>query len=138
MDLVLSEYSAETLKWYKNVEGGGDTWLPQTITTGIKGITRHATIDANNDGMIDLVSLANLDGQVRLHRNIYGSGTLWETSVVYNGVAYHELGYGLAVGDMNGDGWDDVISTTSETNQVFLHLNNKDVSCFSTLNNIGI
>jgi FG-GAP-like repeat/Bacterial Ig-like domain len=77
--------------------------------------------DFNNDGEIDLVVTTAWDSEVRvLTGDGLGSFTNMDTYYTSNGVR------GVVVGDFNGDGWDDMLTTNRLSGNISIFMNDGD------------
>ena len=96
---------------------GAGGFLPQTVYQGYLEPNSIATGDLNRDGLPDLVSLESLEGTGAVTGFLGdGLGLLIRASGTFVDPRLHRsFGFaGLAVGDLSGDGWVDVVTTGIE------------------------
>jgi enediyne biosynthesis protein E4 len=126
-------------------EDGIPTFIESAAKFGIAGTDNSmmATFfDYNNDGLLDLYVLNNeqsksvpsnyrekiTDGSAinndRLYRN-NGNGTFTDVTIDA-GITIEGFGLGLAVADLNGDGWSDLYISNDYTTNDILYINNQD------------
>jgi hypothetical protein len=95
-------------------------FMPQIMGSGV------ALFDFNNDGLLDVYLVQNAGpksaSKNRLYRQLPG-GRFQDVSAG-SGLDVAGFGMGVAVGDVNNDGWPDVLVT--EYGRVRLFLNNRD------------
>ncbi|MCL6261034.1 FG-GAP-like repeat-containing protein [Aquiflexum sp. TKW24L] len=124
---------------------GIPTFIESAAQYGIAGTDNSmmATFfDYNNDGLLDLYVLNNeqsksipsnyrekiADGSAinndRLYRN-NGNGTFTDVTIEA-GITIEGFGLGLAVADLNGDGWSDLYISNDYTTNDILYINNQD------------
>jgi enediyne biosynthesis protein E4 len=118
----------------------GKEYLPETMGSGC------AFIDYNNDALPDifLVQSMNFPGQPgrHTHQQLYrnnGDGTFTDVSV-RSGLDVQMYGMGVAVGDYDNDGWDDIYVTGLGEAKLFHNERNgtfKDVTQHAGVNNAG-
>ncbi len=83
MDVIVSDYSADTISWYENTNGLGTFGPQQIIDLHMNGVQGMAVADINNDGTPDLFASSYLGDNMkwyenfgRLGNNISGTVTL--------------------------------------------------------------
>lgn len=141
-----SEKRANMLFVNQGLNGDGvPTFVESASQYGIAGADNSmmATFfDYNNDGLLDLYVLNNeqsktiasnyrekiIDGSAinndRLYRN-NGNGTFSDVTIEA-GIIIEGFGLGLAVADLNSDGWSDLYISNDYTTNDILYINNQD------------
>jgi hypothetical protein len=118
----------------------GKEYLPETMGSGC------AFIDYNNDGHPDIFLVQSMDFPGRsarhTHQRLYrnnGDGTFTDVSA-RSGLDVQMYGMGVAVGDYDNDGWDDIYITGLGQSKLFHNQHNgtfKDVTKHAGVNNTG-
>lgn len=113
MDFVGGINVNDQIRWYKNQ--GNDTYLNYTVAD-VDGVTYIEVGDFNNNGIIDIVSVANPDG-LQIHINngdeVFSTSTIDTTAT-----------NSLDIIDFDNDGDIDIISGTTIEDTVLLWVNN--------------
>ena len=119
----------------------GKKYLPETMGAGC------AFIDYDNDGKPDLLLIQGSDfpdhrsGQrrtMKLYHNT-GNGTFTDATA-HAGLAVEMYGMGVAVGDYDNDGWDDIYVTGLGESRLFRNQHNgtfRDMTREAGVNNAG-
>jgi enediyne biosynthesis protein E4 len=125
------------IRFVHNAGKAGKKWLPETMGSGA------AVIDADNDGWPDLVILNSKDWTPRgrrtisaLYRNNH-NGTFTDV-IAGSGLDVEVYAVGVAVGDYDNDGRDDVYITALEGDRLFHNEGNfhfKDVTAQAGIRN---
>ncbi|KNC54872.1 fibronectin type III domain-containing protein [Thecamonas trahens ATCC 50062] len=100
----------EFFGWVENVDGTG-TFAPFVAidSTGFGGASQLAYGDIDLDGDIDVVSVTST-GVLAWYSNDGGKGVAWTQQVINS--AETNNNYALATGDVDGDGWCDLVAAS--------------------------
>jgi hypothetical protein len=115
------------LKFVHDAGPVGDYFFPQLFGSGA------ALFDFNNDGLLDIYLVQNGGPGSRSTNRLFRQekdGRFTDVSAD-SGLDVSGYGMGVAVGDINNDGWPDVLLT--EFGRVRLFLNNRDGKTFTDI-----
>jgi len=135
VDLAVTNYYGESTTLFHNL--GGGLFADHTAAAGLAAPSRHrlgfgaAWLDANNDGWLDLLTA---NGHVSDNRPLFpyamtpqlylgaSSGRLTDVTA-RAGPPFQQLhvGRGLAIGDLDNDGWIDAVMVAQNEPLVDLH-----------------
>ncbi|HBY59529.1 MAG TPA: CRTAC1 family protein [Solibacterales bacterium] len=129
--------AASGVKFTHNSGRAGKKFLPETMGAGV------AVFDADNDGWLDLLFINSKDwaprGRKSLHALYRNNKNRTFTNITAgSGLDVEMYGMGVAVGDYDNDGKDDVFITALEGDRLFQNLgggNFKDVTPASGIKN---
>jgi len=98
----------------------GERLMPEAMGSGL------AFIDYDNDGdqdlfLVDSTYWPGHEGDAKPHQRLYRNDGDWHFTDVSEeaGLALNFFGMGVAVGDFDNDGWDDLFVTAVGTNRLF-------------------
>ena len=64
VDALSASPNDDTVAWYENVDGSGNTWSAHTITTSANGARSVFAIDLDRDGDVDVLSASQNDDTI--------------------------------------------------------------------------
>jgi FG-GAP-like repeat len=105
--------------------GDGGFGAPELYPTPVACPEALAVVDLNKDGWPDLVFTDSCNRQIGLMLNLTDGGGF--TQPVAFPASTDDLGF-VAVGDVNGDGWPDVVATSPIYGAIFVFPNTQDWS----------
>ncbi|MEW5986607.1 MAG: FG-GAP-like repeat-containing protein [Chloroflexota bacterium] len=115
LDVLGAARWADTVAWWQNVDGDGLTWTKVTIDTAFDGAVSAQAADVDGDGDLDVLGAANSDDEVAWWQNSDGSGLSWLKYTVATGF---DGAQSAAAGDLDGDGYLDIVGAARWSNQV--------------------
>lgn len=121
-DILVASSVSDTITWYRNLNTSTPSFgAAQEITNLAAEASAVAAADFDGDGDMDVVSSSDLDDTIAWYANPGGASPVtWTRHVITTnavGASY------VAVGDLNGDGAPDIVSTSSNDNKVAWYRN---------------
>jgi len=104
---------------------GTDPWVLAATVTGVPGRQVVRAGDLDGDGLLDLVIARTDSNYVAVLLNTSGSGSV----VTFAEPKGYEVGEGpvaLFIGDLDGDGWPDIVTANVSTNDISVLANQGD------------
>ncbi|MCK5842202.1 MAG: T9SS type A sorting domain-containing protein [Candidatus Sabulitectum sp.] len=105
-DILGTAMGAKKVIWWENLDGTGTSWDEHIIDDSLDGAKGIATVDMDEDGMIDVVASAKSDDMVVWYRN-NGSGGSWTKHIV---VSDFDCAMSVDPIDFDNDGDLDILS----------------------------
>ena len=132
LDLISASYLATTpIAWYRNTDGKGAFSSPNFITTDSQQVQSIQVGDVDGDGNLDVVSASYVDSKIAWYRNTDGKGTFGSNIVIATTASGAQS---IAVGDVNNDGFIDVVSASRLDNKIAWYQNTDGKGNFGTEN----
>ncbi len=113
-DLLATAWMGHEFAWYRN-DGDGDAWTKIPVGTGTSAVS-IASAHLDGDGIPDLVGAAQNPGGVFTFRSD-ASLTTWSQETLDDELL---RAWPVAVGDLDGDGDIDVVSSSGESSNYLL------------------
>lgn len=122
VDVVGANYNGSDIYWWENSDGGGLTWTSHMISDTSSGARSVKTADVDDDGDLDVLSVALLDDDISWWENIGGDGTSWtehRLSDTFDGAS------AIQAGDLDGDGDLDILGGAQIDDRIVWWENNR-------------
>ena len=68
-DVLSASRRDNSVTWYRNTDGAGNSWTASDITTGAAGVRSVYAADLDNDGDLDVLSASNAGGDITWYEN---------------------------------------------------------------------
>ena len=68
-DVISASKTDNSVTWYRNTDGTGNSWTATDITTGAAGVRSVYAVDLDNDGDLDVLSASNAGGDITWYEN---------------------------------------------------------------------
>jgi len=120
VDVIGAFMSDGALRWFSNT---GNAFGGAQGIASLSGATSVAAADMDRDGAVDVVGAAEAGNALNFYRNANGLGTSWTATVIDNSLGNPA---GIAIGDIDLDGFPDVVSVGSASGVVNWYENQLD------------
>ena len=92
--------------WCENVDGSCTNWEEHEISATLDDPGGVHAADVTGDGYVDIIVALDEDKQLRLYRNMDGTGLDWAEYVLHSGTWFDDVD----VSDFNDDGHTDILA----------------------------
>ncbi len=114
-DVIGAAWVGDEIKWYENVEGDGQSWIPHNVATGFDGANCAIAADVDLDGDLDILGSASLASELSWWENVDGDGITWSGHVVN---AEFTGAYFIHTTDVDLDGYLDVLGAAYQADEI--------------------
>ena len=123
MDILCASRGDGKYSWYENLDGQGSFNDGELIWVASNDkAKRIKMIDVDLDGDLDLITSDYGGGVIAWHENIDGQGTFGDPNVIYSSPTQNN-DFDIAIGDIDNNGYPDVIATFRNLSKTFLYKN---------------
>jgi hypothetical protein len=127
--------ASENVSWYENIDGKGTFSTRKVISSNISGGKSVYAADLDGDGDLDVLSASSYDNKIAWYENTDGQGMFGQQQVLSE-VAYSAQSVYAA--DLDGDGDMDVLSASSNNDDLVWYENIDGMGAFGSQQIISI
>ncbi|MDP8208371.1 MAG: FG-GAP-like repeat-containing protein [Candidatus Electryonea clarkiae] len=115
-DVDILALNSTTLRWWENVNGGGQDWEEHQINIDFEDVMRITANDIDSDGDTDLIGLKVIDrvgyitGIIVWWENVDGTGENWSE----HSIEGDYIPDAIVANDIDNDGFPDIIALLEE------------------------
>lgn len=114
-DLLVTYFSGN-IRWWEN-NGTASAWTEHVVETNFSTPLDARVTDFDRDGDPDIVGVSYVDDLVVWWENRDGAADLWTRTTIETPVKGASM---IRIGDLNGDGDNDVVGAEAETGDILL------------------
>lgn len=127
LDFLTATNIDNNIKLFKNTNGT-DTFAPTIITKHIDGGRVVRAEDIDGDGDKDIIAASYWDDKISWFENLDGQGNFYNSQQIISNTLNGATS--VAVGDLNGDGFNDVLATSLLDDQIVWFKNTDGAGTF--------
>jgi len=114
-DLLLASYYGNTVDWWENVGGLGDTYVTHRVADGLSTPTMARAADIDGDGDQDVVASVYNSNEIVWWENVDGTGTVWSAHTVADTFSKARA---VDIADVDGDGDLDLLGASEAKDDI--------------------
>lgn len=132
LDFLTATNADNNIKLFKNTDGTGN-FEPTIITKYINGGRVVVAEDIDGDGDKDIITASYWDSKIAWYKNLDGQGDFYNSQHIIADITGGISGAtSVCVGDVNGDGFKDVLATSLLSDQIVWFKNTDGLGNFGT------
>ncbi len=128
MDILSASQSDDKVIWFKNIDGSGSFKIQQIITSEADVAESVFAADIDGDGDMDVLSASRDDDKIAWYNNLDGEGTFGDQEII---TTQADGASSVFAVDLDGDGDNDVLSTSFYDNKIAWYENEDGLGSFS-------
>ncbi|MFK8101110.1 MAG: T9SS type A sorting domain-containing protein [Saprospiraceae bacterium] len=127
-DVLAVSFIDDAVYWYENEDGAGNFGARKVISTLTDGVSFVYAGDLDDDGDMDVISTSYIDDKVAWYKNEDGQGNFSDQIVIGTLGDFPNAAYPA---DIDGDGDLDIVSSSSNDDEISLYVNEDGQGNFS-------
>ena len=134
-DVVISGQNANSIAWYKNLDGEGTFGSVQYITQALTFTQSLSIADLDGDGDLDVLATSSSDNKVVWYKNLDGEGAFSSEIIIATGVLNPKQ---AIASDIDGLIGKDVIIALRDENRIIWYRNLNGMGSFINQQNVSV
>ncbi len=115
LDVLSVAVIADDISWWENTNGDGSSWIEHRLDDFFDGARSICAVDLDQDGDLDILGTAQLDGQIAWWENANGDASTWVEHTLTATFVDVRTAYPI---DFDQDGDLDVVGAAFNSNRV--------------------
>ncbi|MFH1942523.1 MAG: FG-GAP-like repeat-containing protein, partial [bacterium] len=128
-DILSASANDDKIAWYENTDGHGAFGPQKIISTSADGAYAVYPCDIDGDGDFDVLSASLNDDKIAWYKNTNGAGSFGPQNII---TTYADGAYAVAAADLDGDGDSDVLSASTNDDEIAWYQNTDGAGNFGS------
>lgn len=125
IDILVASFDNDLIRWYSNNGNVNPGFGTSNIDNTLDGVRNFTLGDMDNDGDLDVIVATFNDNTISWLENDGAENPVFTKNIISTTATGAQW---VRVGDLNGDGFLDVVSASAGNNKISVYMNNGDAN----------